>query len=136
MAEQLLNDWKDWFFDEDMLGEGDSAGDHLERVEAGRQKIGEELNKIKPIWFEFGDVAQEELNRRCNDVKLEQRSLTKENRDKRKVLERTEKDLAEIRATVDEEIRRAQGLSRRGTKVSLPEGYVTMVIAKDREQAN
>ncbi len=39
------------------------------------------------------------------------------------MLERTEKDLAEIRATVDEEIRRAQGLTRRGTKVTLlPEG--------------
>ena len=71
LAEQMLNNWRDWFSDEEMLEEGDSAGDHLERVEAGRQKIREELNKIEPIWFEFGDVVQEELNRRCNDVKLE-----------------------------------------------------------------
>jgi pSer/pThr/pTyr-binding forkhead associated (FHA) protein len=107
LAEQLLNDWKDWFSDEEMPEGGESADDHLERVEAGRQKIREELNKIEPIWFEFGDIVQEELNRRCNDLKLKQRSLTKENRDKRKVLERTGKDLEEIRETVDEEIRRA-----------------------------
>ena len=135
MTEQLLSDWKGWFSDEEMPEGGESADGHLEKVEAGRQKIREELNKIEPIWFEFGDGVQEELKRRCNDLKLEQRSLTEENRDKRKVLEQTEKDLAEIRATVDEEIRRAQGLSRRGTKVTLPEGYDTMVIAKDREQA-
>lgn len=79
LAEQLLNDWKDWFSDEEMPEGSELADDHLERAEAGRQKIREELNKIEPIWFEFGDVVQEELNRRCNDLKLEQRSLTKEN---------------------------------------------------------
>lgn len=117
-------------------GGPDWAGeDGLTRLEGMRNSIRSELDKIEPIWSEFGEGVQEELKSRLRNLQLEQQNLVEENREKREVLETTETELKDIREKVDNEIRRAQGLSRRGTKVQLPEGYDTMVIAKDREQA-
>jgi hypothetical protein len=92
------------------------------------------LDKIEPIWRQFGDGVQEELKRRCNQLKEEQRDLVEENRIRKGELEKTMADLAEVRKEVDEAVRRAQGLSRRGTEVAIPERFESMVIARDREQ--
>jgi pSer/pThr/pTyr-binding forkhead associated (FHA) protein len=131
----LLSDWKDWI-DPESLETVVSAGDDsdLARIEIARLRIRGELDKIEPIWRQFGDGVQEELKRRCNQLKEEQRDLVEENRIRKGELEKTMADLAEVRKEVDEAVRRAQGLSRRGTEVAIPERFESMVIARDREQ--
>ncbi len=133
---RLQSDWKDWFSSEGAEAEGkeESEGSGLRRADEIRQEIREQLDLIEPIWHEHGNGVQKELKSRCKKLEGERDGLSKDLSRKEKEQTKLEGDLAGLREKVDSEIRRAQGLSRKGTEVEIPERLEPMVIARDLEQ--
>lgn len=133
---RLQSDWKEWTGENQF--EADDSGDEVDAVFAKSEKVADairsELDLIEPIWLKYGDGVQTELQRRCSNLEDERVDLERR-RDEQLVLhEKSTEDLKEIRAMVDNEVRRAQSLSRKGTEVAIPERFESMVIANDREQ--
>ena len=134
LSERLLGEWRNWFRDE---GHGDVSVDHevaFARVEGVATRIRRELDLIEPIWCEFGEGVQGELRRRCERLREEEEGLLAETESRRVELAGVLENLEQFREAVDTEVRRAQGLSRRGTEIEIPERFESMVIARDREQ--
>jgi hypothetical protein len=134
LSERLLGEWRNWFRDE---GHGDVSVDHevaFARVEGVATLIRRELDLIEPIWHEFGEGVQKELRRRCERLREEEAGLLAETESRRIELAGVLENLEQFREAVDTEVRRAQGLSRRGTEIEIPERFESMVIARDREQ--
>lgn len=133
-AERLLGDWRAWIPDESAeVPEGLDAEAVFERVESVAAKIRGELDRIEPIWHEFGEGVQEELSRRCGELRGMLAGLESDIGRRSGELAAIEADLAQFREWMDAEVRRAQGLSRKGVEVEIPERYEAMVIARDRE---
>ncbi|MDA7922385.1 FHA domain-containing protein [Verrucomicrobiales bacterium] len=134
--ERLEDDWKAWIGTRPI--EADESGDEVDVVFARTEKVAEairsELDLIEPIWHEYGDGVQNELQRRCSNLEDERLDLERRKNEQLSLHQQSTEDLEEIRAKVDNEVRRAQSLSRKGTEVAIPERFESMVIANDREQ--
>ncbi len=142
LSRRLLDDWKDWFSG---VGEQDGEKDGTEglfsspeaafaRVEEVADRIRQELDLIEPIWHRFGEGVQEELRGRCDRLREEEDELLRETERRRGERDGIKEDLAQFRALVDTEVRRVQGLSRRGTEIEIPERFESMIIARNHEQ--
>lgn len=134
LATRLLSDWRKWTGEGEGVVEDDDPESAFARVESLAEKIRTELDSIEPIWHEFGDAVQAELARRCESLRAEGADLLAETERRRGELDTVKASLGEFRKIVDLEVRRAQGLSRRGVHVEIPERFESMVIARDREQ--
>ncbi|MCB1205143.1 MAG: FHA domain-containing protein [Verrucomicrobiae bacterium] len=139
----LVEDWKRWMERSESGEHGDNgsgfspeAGEEVifSSVESLAARIRGELDLIEPIWLEFGAGVQAELAARCEALRSDQADLEGEIDRRQEELAKLEADLASFRELMDTEVRRAQGLSRRGIEVEIPERFEAMVIAKDREQ--
>lgn len=134
--DRLQSDWKKWIGEDEFVG--DDSPDEENAVFAKSERVADairsELDSIEPIWHEFGDGVQKELERRCSDLEEERLDLERRRNEQLNLYEQSTADLKEIRANVDNEVRRAQSLSRKGTEVAIPERFESMVIANDREQ--
>jgi hypothetical protein len=136
LSDRLLGDWQAWFREE---RHGEPSADPavaFARVEGVAARIRSELDLIEPIWHQFGEGVQEELRRRCERLREEEAGLLAETGARRVELAGVMENLEQFRGLVDTEVRRAQGLSRRGTGIEIPERFESMVIARDREQEN
>lgn len=134
--ERLQRDWKEWTGG--IQFGGDESGDEVDAVFAKGERLADairsQLDLIEPIWHEFGDGVQKELQRRCGNLEDERSDLERRKNEQLSLYEQSTEDLKEIRAKVDNEVRRAQSLSRKGTEIAIPERFESMVIANDREQ--
>jgi len=135
LAKRLLDDWKSWIDGDLPETAGDDVSAAFLRVETLADRIRGELDAIEPLWHEFGNGVQAELARRCGILKEEESGLLDATEQRRAELESADAGLRELRELIDIEVRRAQGLSRRGVHVEIPERFEAMVIARDREQA-
>ncbi len=138
LASKVLEDWEPWLGEErsdpSSESEGEAAELVLQKMENAADSVRAELRKIEPVWKEFGDKFQGELKRRCEGLVEEIESLDQNSKEAKSELEILEDDLEEIRKQVSDEIRRAQGLSRVGNEIEIPERFEKMVLAKDHEQ--
>lgn len=137
LTSRLEEDWKIWIpkdLENDLPTEDGTGGASFAKAERVAENIRSELDLIEPIWGEFGDGVQNELRKRCEELRSEISDLETSRIETRKLEDEAKTDLAEIRKLIDEEIRRAQGLNRRGVKAEIPERFQSMVIANDREQ--
>lgn len=140
---RLLSDWQAWI-ESGSLPErpaggpaADPAADAttlFQRIEATAAAIRGQLDLIEPIWHQYGDGVQAELAQRTDQRRADLAGVETEIVRRREALAAIEADLAQFRETMDAEVRRAQGLSRKGIEVEIPERFESMVIAKDREQ--
>jgi predicted nucleic acid-binding Zn-ribbon protein len=134
LSGRLLGDWQAWFRDEGHSEDPADPEAAFARVEGVAGRIRSELDLIEPIWHQFGEGVQEELRRRCDRLREEEAGLLAETETRRVELAEVMENLEQFRELVDAEVRRAQGLSRRGTEIEIPERFESMVIARDREQ--
>lgn len=136
LAERLLGDWRDWISGDLFAAIGDGADEEavFARVTAVAVAIRGELDRIEPIWHLYGDGVQAELLRRCDLLRADLNALEDEIARRREELSALEADLAHFRELMDLEVRRAQGLSRKGIEIEIPERFEAMTIARDREQ--
>lgn len=135
LESRLLSDWQAWIPGEALPERGSAdAATLFHRLETTAAAIRGQLDLIEPIWHQFGEGVQTELARRTGERRAELSEVEAEIGQRREDLAAIEADLAQFRETMDVEVRRAQGLSRKGIEVEIPERFETMVIAKDREQ--
>ncbi len=136
LGTRLLLDWRGWLEpgEEPALSPDLGADEVFARLERVAARIRGELDRIEPIWFEFGAGVQDELARRCGALRGEEGALADEVARRNAERAALEADLVYFREQLDAEVRRAQGLSRRGIEVEIPERFESMVIARDREQ--
>lgn len=149
LSRRLLDDWKDWFsMGEKREPSAESDGSKTDggeenyaapefafaRVEEVADQIRWELDRIEPIWHQFGEGVREELRSRCDRLREEEAALIEETKERRSELGGVKDDLAQFRELIDTEVRRVQGLSRRGTEIEIPERFEAMIIARDHEQ--
>lgn len=134
LSDRLLGDWQAWFRDDGHSEPSTDPAVAFARVEGVAARIRSELDLIEPIWHQFGEGVQEELRRRCDRLREEEAGLLAETEARRVELAEVLENLEQFRELVDTEVRRAQGLSRRGTEIEIPERFESMVIARDREQ--
>jgi hypothetical protein len=134
LSRRLLGDWQAWFRD---AGSGEESSDPeiaFALIEEVATRIRSELDLIEPIWHQFGEGVQEELRRRCDRLSEEEAGLLVAAEASRVELAGVMENLEQFREVIDTEVRRVQGLSRRGTEIEIPERFEAMVIARDREQ--
>ncbi len=134
LGERLSTDWSSWFREVGMESGTNDAGAIFSWLDLLAGRVRRELDWIEPVWQRFGDHVQEELAARCGAFREEESELTREILDRQSELASLKTDLEQFRDLIDTEVRRAQGLSRRGTEIEIPERFEAMVIAKDREQ--
>tara|TARA_R110000850_G_scaffold248127_4_gene373042 strand:- start:629 stop:2404 length:1776 start_codon:yes stop_codon:yes gene_type:complete len=136
LTDLLLADWKQWIPAELKEEAGASSAEDTAfcRVETVRAHIRGQLDLIEPIWNEFGQNVQDELRARCDRLQEERDQLSEQISEQKKEQASLGKDLTRLRKEVDGEVRRAQGLSRKGTEIEIPERFESMVIARDEEQ--
>lgn len=134
LSARLLADWKKWGPRSLADSVASSAEEAFERMELVAAAIRNELDLIEPIWHEFGEGVQKELRRRCVRLEEEGADLLREKEERLVEVADVTENLEQFRRMIDAEVRRAQGLSRRGVEVEIPERFETMVIAKDAEQ--
>ena len=134
LADRLLADWRLWFDGGGENGASLDADSAFSRVEEVATRIRGELDLIEPIWKQYGTRVQAELSRRCDELREEGADLLAETEARRVVLDEVSANLDQFRELIDTEVRRAQGLSRRGTEIEIPERFESMIIARDREQ--
>lgn len=132
LSERLLGDWSVWF--DRPPEETESSDSPFVKVHRVADRVREQLDRIEPIWNEFGDGVREELERRCETVRGELKKLGEEKAAAIAENSRISEELENVRLAVDSEVRRARSLSRSGTMVEIPERFETMVVATDREQ--
>ncbi|MEQ1842842.1 MAG: hypothetical protein ABL994_20780, partial [Verrucomicrobiales bacterium] len=134
LGDRLSADWSSWFRADETASVPADANAIFSRLASLAGRIRSELDLIEPVWQQFGDHVQEELAARCGAFREEESELTREILDRQAELVSLKADLDQFRELIDVEVRRAQGLSRRGTEIEIPERFESMVIAKDREQ--
>ncbi len=136
LAERLLSDWRAWIPGDAVseIAEGEGEEGIFGRVGSVADAIRSELDRIEPIWHLYGDGVQAELSRRCDLLRVDQAALEEEIARRREERSALEGDLAHFRELLDLEVRRAQGLSRKGVEIEIPERFEAMTIARDREQ--
>lgn len=136
LSQQWREDWSYWtsFENGEATGAEDSGMESLEALDRLRGAIREQLDRIEPVWKEFGDASADELKKRCERLSEQKKALEAEGESKLDELSAMKKELAQVREDMDREVRRASGLSRRNVEVEMPERYESMVIAKDREK--
>ena len=134
LGDRLSADWSAWFRSDEESSTPEDADANFSRLASLAGRIRGELDLIEPVWQQFGDHVQEELAARCGAFREEESELTREILDRQSELGSLKADLDQFRELIDVEVRRAQGLSRRGTEIEIPERFESMVIARDREQ--
>jgi len=134
LGDRLSADWSSWLPAGEEHSAPRDADEIFSRIASLAGRIRNELDLIEPVWQKFGDHVQEELAARCGAFREEESELTREILDRQSELVSLKADLDQFRELIDVEVRRAQGLSRRGTEIEIPERFESMVIAKDREQ--
>lgn len=134
LGDRLYSEWSGWFREGDKSPAHGDATATFSRINELAGRIRSELDVIEPVWRQFGDHVQEELAARCGAFREEEAELSDEILDRQAELASLKADLDQFRELIDVEVRRAQGLSRRGTEIEIPERFEPMVIAKDREQ--
>lgn len=134
LVARLLADWNFWFEGGSENGPAQDVATAFSRIDEVATRIRGELDLIEPIWHQFGEGVQAELRRRCDQLREEESSLSAETEARRATLDEVSANLDQFRELIDTEVRRAQGLSRRGTEIEIPERFESMVIARDREQ--
>lgn len=136
LGDRLLADWRAWIPGDLEGANPDDSGDDaiFARVATVADAIRSELDRIEPIWHLYGDGVQAELLRRCDLLRADLAALEEEISRRREELAGLEADLTQFRELMDLEVRRAQGLSRKGIEIEIPERFETMTIARDREQ--
>jgi hypothetical protein len=135
LENRLLADWQEWIPGDSLPERGSADAITLfRRLETTAAAIRGQLDLIEPIWLQYGDGVQAELMQRTGERQTELSEVEAEIAQRREDLAAIEADLAQFRETMDAEVRRAQGLSRKGIEVEIPERFEAMVIAKDREQ--
>ncbi|MDH4410173.1 MAG: FHA domain-containing protein [Verrucomicrobiales bacterium] len=135
LESRLLTDWQAWI-PGDNLPELETADAEtlFHRIDTTAAAIRGQLDLIEPIWLQYGDGVQAELAGRTGERQSELSEIEAEIARRRDDLAAIEADLAQFRETMDVEVRRAQGLSRKGIEVEIPKRFEAMVIAKDREE--
>lgn len=135
LGERLRNDWSAWT-PEEHRGPIDERDENavLARVDEVRAVIRGQLDLIEPIWGEFGEGVQEELRGRCERLRGKITDLEEQRRVREEQFDETRQNLTELREELSGEVRRAQGLSRKGMYVEIPKRFENMVIAEEREQ--
>jgi len=135
LGANLLRDWRDWISEGFLPSESsDDASELFHRLEATAAAIRGQLDLIEPIWHQFGDGVRAELARQTMAHRAELAEVEGEIVRRREELAAIRSDLEQLRKTMDAELRRAQGLSRKGIEVEIPERFEAMLIPKDREQ--
>lgn len=135
LGASLLRDWQGWISENSRQEEdpGDTFA-LFDRLEATAAAIRGQLDLIEPIWHQFGEGVQAELARQTLEHRSELAEVESEIVRRRRDLAAVESDLEQFRKTLDAELRRAQGLSRKGIEIEIPERFEAMLIPKDREQ--
>ena len=135
-ADRLLVDWRAWIPQGRFaaIGDGADEGAVFARVAAVADAIRGELDRIEPIWHRHGEGVQGELQRRCDRLRADLGGLGDEIARRQGERSALEGDLARLRELMDIEVRRAQGLSRRGIEIEIPERFEAMTIPRDHEQ--
>jgi len=133
---QLHQDWGFWKMEAELAGpEGlQTVNDCFEEAERLRLAIRAELDDVEPIWEKFGKRVQVELEKEVTILESQISELNREREEKEAEVASLTEDVRGLREEVDVEVRRAQGLSRRGVQSEIPERFESMVIAKDRER--
>jgi len=134
LGARLLEDWRGWLREENFQEGASDPEMVFARIEELAVLIRSELDLIEPIWREFGEGVQDELRRRCEWLREEEAGLQAESESRRLELATVMENLKQLREHIDAELRRVQGLSRRGTEIEIPERFEAMVIIRDREQ--
>lgn len=135
LESRLLTDWQAWIPGDSLPDLGAADAETLfHRIETTAAAIRGQLDLIEPIWLQYGDGVQAELAGRTGERQSELSEVESEIARRRDDLAAIEADLAQFRETMDVEVRRAQGLSRKGIEVEIPKRFEAMVIAKDREE--
>lgn len=134
--DQLRKDWAFWRIETEPRGEGtpDTPEAFFAEAESLRLAMRRELDEVEPIWEKFGNRVQVELEEQVTSLEKEIGELDTEAEEKRREVASLTDDVRGLREEVDVEVRRAQGLSRRGVQIEIPERFEAMVIAKDRER--
>lgn len=147
LCARLLEDWKAWVDPEEISAppveearSGDfggideaATGEAFAGMDRAADRVREELALIEPIWREFGEGIQEELRRRCDELREEIREREELKARRQGELEETTTDLEDLRHFLDDEIRAAQKLNRGGGRVRIPERFGTLTIARATE---
>lgn len=133
LGRRLLSDWKAWIGESEVEFDESDPEEVQSRVEALAVLIRGQLDRIEPIWLRFGDGVQGELADHCEALRLELRELGETQRLREEELAALEADLERFRECMDAELRRAQGLSRKGVEVEIPQRFEAMVIPRSRE---
>lgn len=138
-TEGILSDWEWWLESAAEVPSEASENDDeidgiLSTLESARVKIQSHLDQLEPVWKRFGAGAQRELEEVCENLRREQSELSDSVISRQKELAEMNSGLDDLRREMDKEVRRAQGLSRRGVEVEIPERFESMVIAKDSEE--
>ncbi len=133
---QLHRDWEFWKIEAALAGveNMDSVEACFAEAEALRIAIREELDEVEPIWEKFGKRVQLELEENVVTLQSEIKELSRESAEKSSEVASLTEDVRGLRERVDFEVRRAQGLSRSGVQIEMPERFESMVIAKGREK--
>lgn len=133
---QLSKDWEFWQMEGGLAdaSEVDSLEECFSQAEALRVSIREELDEVEPVWKEHGKRVSEELKTQILELEGELSALDNARVEKTSEVEALTSDAKMLREEVDVEVRRAQGLSRRGVQIEIPERFESMVIAQDRER--
>lgn len=132
LTNTLLDQWRSWIGEAGVIESEDEKG-ILDALEVAAAALHKELGRLEPIWQQYGERVQEELSRRCEERRADLAALDLALKSGSQERQRLEADLDQLRRLLDEELRRAQGLSRKGIKVEIPERLEKMVIARDRE---
>lgn len=134
---RLLSDWKAWTgeTEETFLSPESDEEEIFGVLEAVAARIRGELDRIEPIWFECGDRVREELEERCEGRRAECGEVERDVAWHRRELEHLKSELSVFRTLLESEVRRAQGLSRRGVEVEIPRRFEEMVRPGRREVA-
>ena len=134
---RLLEDWKAWRdeIEERSLPSESDEEEIFGVLEAVASQIRSELDRIEPVWFESGDRVREELEARCEQRRVECGKVERDVAWHLRELEHLKSELSVFRSLLESEVRRAQGLSRRGVEVEIPRRFEEMVRPGRREVA-
>jgi len=112
----------------------ESLQESLEEAKNERDDARKKLEPIEAIWDEFGADAQAELKSRCDKLMTREKELKEKADSEKTEIDGISTNLEQLRSELEEEIRRAQRLSRRGTESESQERISSAAIALDAEQ--
>jgi|GEM_PF-6723865 len=145
---KLNNDWLRWIGDPDSKISGTAvakASDSHKGVAAitailtdlknAREKMRSEFDKIEAIWDKCGPEVEKSLANNCSELEDEITRLSGIIVSREDTIKELEEDLLTLRQGIDEQLRKAQTISREGIRCEIPEKMGKMLLATDTEEA-